>query len=694
MTQRLKTREVLELLNISSKKLRNLERDGLLVPVEKNPRSKYFDKDDVMAYLNKFGTKRLKTREVLELLNISSKKLLNLERDGLLVPVEKTSGSKYFNEDDVEAYLKSEQQRLKAREVLEILNIGEEKLRNLERNGLLVPIKKTNCSKIFNKDDVMTYLNKFGKKRLKTREVLELLNISRQKLQKIERDGLLVPVEKTSRTKYFNEDDVMIYLNESERKAKNNIETEVNVWKMRLPHSYQKFVRQLVLDKQHVKNNIILFREKLRKLYPDESYQYDVTDFVYMRKILSQLNGCSTEEMKPIIESDPLLTIIDNDLTLTDHFVALLDFYTKYNNQILVDIIKEVSTSYANAFEAVQSGRIKSFEMKPKKLSKLKRGSIDINSNNVKWRKQHSQLELSIYTQVYKKKHGFKNTFIYFPKEKVLQNGAELANVNLVLRGSGDVDVCIIYKTPQEPSTISRPYSLGIDPGVKNHLTLASNNPDARPLLLRSRAVNKINKLADYVKTKVPSGDYRLSLINERRRIILDNELNKLSSRIIDYCKLYRIGTIYFGRNLNMKNNQKKRGKKFNKRNFAFPHYQLYLNLRYKAERAGITVVSQEESYTSKFNCMDLTNELWKYDYRHNRPTESVRKKQGLRGQRDLFALPNSKVKINADVNGAYNIMWKGLRTVQEISLTQATSPLLIRDDFQFLDYLTGCPAR
>ena len=583
-------------------------------------------------------------------------------------------------------------ERLKTSEVLELLDIGHKKLRNLERDGILVPVEKTACSKYFDKDDVMAYLNKFGTKRLKTSEVLELLNIRHDKLRNLERDGILVPVEKTSRTKYFNKDDVMTYLNESERKAKDNIKMEVNVWKMRLPRSYQKFVRELVMDKQHVKNNLILLREKLRELYPDDSYQYDVTNFIYMRKVLSKLNGCQTEEKKDIIDSDPLLLIIDNDHNLSDYFLTVLDFYTKYNNHILVDIIKEVSTSYANEIEAIQSGRIKSFKMKLKKLSKIKSGSINITSGNVRWKnKQHSQLELLIYTQVYKKEHGFKNTFIYFPKEKVLPNGAELANVNLVLRGSGDVDVLITYKTEQVTSSISRPYSLGIDPGVTNHLTIASNNPDSRPLLLRSRAVNKINTLTSYANSKLGNDYRRIDLNNERRRIILDNEINKLTSRIIDYCNLYYIGTIYFGRNLNMKANNKKKGKKFNKRNFAFPHYQLYLNLCYKAERSGITVVSQEESYTSKFNCMDRTNEVWKYNYKDARPDEPVRNKQGLRRQRDMYTLPNSKVEINADVNGAYNIMWKGLQTVQEISLAQATRPLLIQDDFQFLDYLASC---
>ena len=366
MSQRLKTREVLEILNISRDKLRNLERDGLLVPVEKNPRSKYFDKEDVTAYLNKFVINRLKSREVLDILNISRDKLLKLERDGLLIPVERDSHYKYFDKDDVMTYLKSEQQILKSREVLEILNISHDKLRKLERDGFLIPIKKT------------------------------------------------------STTKYFNRDDVMTCLKESERKAKNNIKMEVNVWKMRLPRSYQKFVRKLIMDKQHVKNNLILLRGKLRELYPDETYQYDVTNFMYMRKVLSQLNSCSNEEMSPIIDNDPLLKIIDMDRNLSDYFLTLLDFYAKYNNHILVDIIKELNASYITTSNAVKSGRIKSFEMKPKKLSKVKSGSIDIDTNDVKWRKQHSQLEFQIYTLAYKKKHGSRNMFIYFPKEKLL----------------------------------------------------------------------------------------------------------------------------------------------------------------------------------------------------------------------------------------------------------------------------------
>lgn len=76
MSQRLKTREVLELLNIRHEKLRKLERDGILVPVEKTSRSKYFDKDDVMAYLNKSERKDKKVVVYYRVSSSSQKKEL------------------------------------------------------------------------------------------------------------------------------------------------------------------------------------------------------------------------------------------------------------------------------------------------------------------------------------------------------------------------------------------------------------------------------------------------------------------------------------------------------------------------------------------------------------------------------------------------------------------------------------------
>jgi putative transposase len=68
--------------------------------------------------------------------------------------------------------------------------------------------------------------------------------------------------------------------------------------------------------------------------------------------------------------------------------------------------------------------------------------------------------------------------------------------------------------------------------------------------------------------------------------------------------------------------------------------------LDYKATEQGITVIRQEESYSSRCSFLD------------NEPIEHHNKYLGRRMTRGLFRSQKGTV-INADVNGAYNIMKK-----------------------------------
>lgn len=90
---------------------------------------------------------------------------------------------------------------------------------------------------------------------------------------------------------------------------------------------------------------------------------------------------------------------------------------------------------------------------------------------------------------------------------------------------------------------------------------------------------------------------------------------------------------------------------KRNNQNFVNIPYTKFINqLTYKCQLLGITVITREESYTSKASFLD-------YDEIPNYKDESIRKFSGERIKRGLY---RSKTrKINADVNGAYNIMVK-----------------------------------
>jgi putative transposase len=85
-------------------------------------------------------------------------------------------------------------------------------------------------------------------------------------------------------------------------------------------------------------------------------------------------------------------------------------------------------------------------------------------------------------------------------------------------------------------------------------------------------------------------------------------------------------------------------GKK-NNQSFAFiPHARFIDMLTYKAELVGIRVVTIEESHTSKCSFLDLE------------PIGHHDRYLGKRVKRGLF-LASTGQAINADVNGAYNIL-------------------------------------
>jgi putative transposase len=75
--------------------------------------------------------------------------------------------------------------------------------------------------------------------------------------------------------------------------------------------------------------------------------------------------------------------------------------------------------------------------------------------------------------------------------------------------------------------------------------------------------------------------------------------------------------------------------------------------LQYKAQLVGITVVVREESYTSKASFLDL-DDIPTYDpKRAGKPKFS-----GKREKRGLYRAKDGR-RINADINGSYNILRK-----------------------------------
>ena len=125
----------------------------------------------------------------------------------------------------------------------------------------------------------------------------------------------------------------------------------------------------------------------------------------------------------------------------------------------------------------------------------------------------------------------------------------------------------------------------------------------------------------------------------------MKDKIHKISSTIVNEAVKNNINTIIIDYNKGWKN-KSKMNKATNQTFVSIPYSQLIHYITYKAEKHGIEVITQEESYTSK--CDALAYEA----------IEKHENYKGKRIKRGLFLSSIGKA-INADVNGALNILRK-----------------------------------
>ena len=131
------------------------------------------------------------------------------------------------------------------------------------------------------------------------------------------------------------------------------------------------------------------------------------------------------------------------------------------------------------------------------------------------------------------------------------------------------------------------------------------------------------------------------------------DQCHKISRSIIDFCMEHQCGTLILGVNLLWK--QKSNMNKINNQNFvSMPITLLRTMITYKALNAGIRIIEQEESYTSKADL--IANDRI--------PTYGVDDKDasfsGKRIKRGLYRCSNGMI-LNADCHAAANIMRKAI---------------------------------
>ena len=222
--------------------------------------------------------------------------------------------------------------------------------------------------------------------------------------------------------------------------------------------------------------------------------------------------------------------------------------------------------------------------------------------------------------------------------------------------------LCLTLEEPDVAFDPSGSHVCAIDLGTDNFAAIVCD--DHSSAIYKGGAVlSKIQwfhkQRAKYVSI-ITKGHEKKHAVSKRLRDLsfhyanfVKDQCHKISRSIIDFCMEHQCGTLILGVNLLWK--QRANMNKINNQNFvSMPITLLRTMLTYKALNAGIRIIEQEESYTSKADL--IANDRI--------PTYGVDDKDasfsGKRIKRGLYRCSNGMI-LNADCHAAANIMRKAI---------------------------------
>ena len=242
---------------------------------------------------------------------------------------------------------------------------------------------------------------------------------------------------------------------------------------------------------------------------------------------------------------------------------------------------------------------------------------------------------------------------------------------------SGGYELLLVYQV-KAASVQSGRHAAAVDFGVDN--TMAAVSDTGKSILFKGRFIKSVNQY--FMKKKAE----RISLMSkgkettERvwskyldrlsayRTSYIRDCFHKMSRKLLVWCQRNDIGCLVLGSNAFWKQNSSI-GTVNNQNFVSIPFEMLKSMIELKACEYGVTVVRNEESYTSKASFLDgddipvyAEGDGTKHHF------------SGKRIQRGLYRTSDGTV-LNADINGAANILRKAGCDTSSVMLTNLLNP-------------------
>ena len=233
-----------------------------------------------------------------------------------------------------------------------------------------------------------------------------------------------------------------------------------------------------------------------------------------------------------------------------------------------------------------------------------------------------------------------------------IPEGTKLFQIRFVPK-NGEYIMEVVYQIDVPDIEEKAERIASIDLGVDNLITITTNCGVA-PLVINGKPLKSINQYynkkisemrAELKKRHNTDWSKEMQRFTTKRNNKVDDYIQKATKMVIDFCKENNIDTLVCGYNSGWKQ-ESDMGKKTNQKFVDIPHANIVMRLSYKCETAGILFKTPEESFTSGTSFLDGEEPI-KENYDKSR-----------RVHRGLF-VSNNGTKINADVNGSYQITKK-----------------------------------
>lgn len=331
------------------------------------------------------------------------------------------------------------------------------------------------------------------------------------------------------------------------------------------------------------------------------------------------------------------------------------DNYKMLNSNMAQQILKEVDSSFKSFFGLLKLAKKGKYAFKDCKLphylpkdgyTTLVIGFVRLNGNKL----------ILPFSNTYKKSH--KPVEITIPP---ILLDKKVKEIRIIPKANARFfEIQYIYEAGHIQRNLNTNNALALDLGINNLVTAVSSTGksfiiDGKKLKSINQWYNKQNAHLQSIKDKQhigkrPTNKQKANARNRNNKI--NDYMNKTARIIIDYCINNDIGTLIVGYNETFQRNSNI-GKINNQAFVNIPYGQLRSKLEYLCELNGIAFVKQEESYTSKASFWDKDNIPV-----YNNDNPKTYQFSGNRIYRGLYKTANGKY-LNADVNGALNIMMK-----------------------------------